>query len=247
VCSTCRNHSKPYAPQRIACPRLSMRLKAFGKTAGNQQGPRWCAVCYLNVCRGEVTLLKNLMSAKQLSLLAELRALYPIVEILKNKEYSIRGTKIPDRELQTLPDEQISTALGYACHLVSLLAKYLQVPLRYFPQHMASRSTMRDEIMTGPVEYPLYTKGVEPGMFSNAFFMLQSDVRQLLYSQGISPIDGHVLANVSRLFTILLDAPLPASTDVIAALDATAGAAAADNPGGKATPASAASVTPAAT
>ena len=73
---------------------------------------------------------------------------------------------------------QVSTALGYTCHLVSLLSKcarrqaggcgrdartvlrYLGVPLRYAPRHFASRSSMRDDVVYGrPDEFPLFWRG----------------------------------------------------------------------------------------
>lgn len=155
-------------------------------------------------------LLRKLLTAKQLSLISELRSLYPIVEIERGRVYTIRGLTLPDaRDLAALPDEQVSTALGYTCHCVSLLAKYLRVPLRYTPHHMASRSTMRDEVLAHTAEYPLYAKSGEPNAFLIAVLMLQRDMRQLLHSQGIGAVEPHVLGNMQKLFGVLLDAALP--------------------------------------
>jgi hypothetical protein len=40
--------------------------------------------------------------------------------------------------------------------------------------------------------------------------MLQRDAKQLLVSQGVHAPDGaHVLALLARLYSVLLDAPLP--------------------------------------
>jgi len=110
----------------------------------------------------------------------------------------------------------VSTALGYLCHLVQLTAKYLQVPLRYTPAHCASRSCMRDDVIRPTVEYPLYGK-VPPASspeaasspFSIALLMLSRDVKQLLASQGLAMGDAHMLAALRRLFSVLLDAPVP--------------------------------------
>lgn len=56
--------------------------------------------------RGEVGLLRTLLTAKQLSLLAELRSLYPIEEVLLERggrAYAIRGLHLPSRDLHALP------------------------------------------------------------------------------------------------------------------------------------------------
>ncbi len=161
--------------------------------------------------------LRGMVAAKQLSLLAELRSLYPIAEQDKGRRWSIRGCVLPsERDFASAPDEAVSTALGYTAHTVSLAAKYLSVPLRYAPQPTASSSSIRDEVITNTRVFPLYGKAGGPGGDKEAqqvgARMLSRDVKQLLASQGLSYSDGaHVLANLARLFAVLLDAPLPDS------------------------------------
>jgi len=56
--------------------------------------------------RGEVGLLRTLITAKQLSLLAELRALYPIEEIMTERggrTYTVRGLQLPSKDLHLVP------------------------------------------------------------------------------------------------------------------------------------------------
>ena len=159
--------------------------------------------------RAEVSLLRNLVSAKQLSLLAELRTLYPIVEVERGRRYTIRGIALPDRDLTSLPEEQVSTALGYTCHTVQLASKYLGVPLRYTPCHMASRSTMRDEAVVHARDFPLFWKGATQEEFAVAVILLQRDIRQLLFSQGVAITESHMLGSLQRLMSLLLDTPLP--------------------------------------
>eukprot|EP00948_MAST-09A_sp_MAST-9A-sp1_P002326 g2326.t1 len=66
--------------------------------------------------------------------------------------YTIRSLSVPSsREALTmtasrLNDEKTSTALGYVCHLVRLLATYFCVPLRYPLAHYGSRSFIIDEV-----------------------------------------------------------------------------------------------------
>lgn len=84
-----------------------------------------------------------------------------------------------------------------------------QVPLRYAILHAASRSTMRDEVMLpAGREFPLYGRASAPEEFACAVAMLSRDVRQLLASQGLIAGDAHVLADLQRLFSVLLDAQL---------------------------------------
>jgi hypothetical protein len=56
--------------------------------------------------RGEVGLLRTLITAKQLGLLAELRALYPIEEIMTERggrTYTVRGLQLPSKDLHLVP------------------------------------------------------------------------------------------------------------------------------------------------
>jgi hypothetical protein len=171
----------------------------------------------VEAARGEGALLRALLSAKQLSLLAELRSLYPIEELVPEKggrTFTIRGLHLPSRfaDLAALPEEQVSTALGYACHAVQLAAKYLAVPLRYTPSYCASRSAMRDDVLRPGVDFPLHGKppaasapAAAADPFALAVLMLAKDVRQLLHSQGLAMGDAHLLAALRRLFATLLD------------------------------------------
>jgi len=165
----------------------------------------------LSLRHDAVLTVQGLVTAKQLSLLSEVRSLYPIQEQEKGKRYSIRGIVLPhESSFSSAPEEQVSTALGYTCHLISLASKYLQVPLRYLPQHFVSRSSIKDEILMHTKEWPLYLKGVDRDQIRVGFRMLQRDVKQILASQGIAYIEnGHILLNLNLLFTSLLDVPVP--------------------------------------
>lgn len=43
-----------------------------------------------------------------------------------------------------MDDETLSVALGYTCHLVSMIAQLLDLPLRYPMNSRGSRSTIMD-------------------------------------------------------------------------------------------------------
>ena len=135
-------------------------------------------------------LAQELLHARRLSLASALREVYPISEVQPGTVYSIRGAKLPTpRLVQSYEEEEVSTALGYSCHVLSLLSKYLQVPLRYFPDLVGSRTSIRDDVVLpsaaqGPqqvvaVEYPLYWKGVDLRQFHTALKLLSLDLVQV--------------------------------------------------------------------
>lgn len=43
-----------------------------------------------------------------------------------------------------MDDETLAVALGYTCHVVSMIARFLQLPLRYSVNSRGSRSTIVD-------------------------------------------------------------------------------------------------------
>jgi hypothetical protein len=92
-------------------------------------------------------------------------------------------------------EEQIATGLGLVSHVICMLSKYLEIPLRYPTIPMCSRSIIRDD--TSPnnslkfrsimyhkdnefFRYPLYSKGVDRTRFEYGVFLLNKDVEQVL-------------------------------------------------------------------
>ncbi|CAL4904440.1 unnamed protein product [Urochloa decumbens] len=116
-----------------------------------------------------------------------------------------------------------STVLGYAAHAVSLIASYLNVPLRYPLRFGGSRSYVLDHSpsvepssMTSAVssvtpstsmrtmEFPLFFDGQETTRSAYAIFLLNKDIEQLLNYIGAESIGPrHVLANLKQLTTII--------------------------------------------
>lgn len=43
-----------------------------------------------------------------------------------------------------MDEETLSVALGYTCHVVSMIAQFLDLPLRYSMNSRGSRSTVKD-------------------------------------------------------------------------------------------------------
>ena len=70
--------------------------------------------------------------------------MYPIEAVEGDDgEYNIRGLKLPLKELAACEEEQLSTALGYVCHLVFMISKYLQVTVCICRHVSAARAAAR--------------------------------------------------------------------------------------------------------
>ncbi|XP_010326839.1 UV radiation resistance-associated gene protein-like isoform X1 [Solanum lycopersicum] len=119
--------------------------------------------------------------------------------------------------------QRSATALGYVAHVVTLIASYLQVPLRYPLRFGGSRSYIRDyapsvepsssdltsssavSTNSRPVEFPLFLEGQDSTRAAYAVFLLNKDIEQLLnYIGGRSTGPRHVLANLKELLRIIL-------------------------------------------
>ncbi|CAN6325691.1 unnamed protein product [Urochloa humidicola] len=116
-----------------------------------------------------------------------------------------------------------STVLGYAAHAASLIASYLNVPLRYPLRFGGSRSYVVDHSpsvelssMTSVassvppstsmrmMEFPLFFDGQETTRSAYAIFLLNKDIEQLLNYIGAESLGPrHVLANLKQLTTII--------------------------------------------
>lgn len=75
--------------------------------------------------------------------------------------WAFGGSGVPHR-CRRAGGQEVSTALGYALHLVALLSKFLQVPLRYYPEVVGSRSRLRDDVLPHLSAYPLPSSPPSP-------------------------------------------------------------------------------------
>lgn len=119
--------------------------------------------------------------------------------------------------------QRSATALGYVAHAVSLIASYLQVPLRYPLRFGCSRSYIRDcapsiepassDSVSGslasttgkPIEFPLFLEGQESTRAAYGVFLLNKDLEQLLNYIGVNSLGPrHVLANLKELLKTIL-------------------------------------------
>ncbi|KAL6503579.1 hypothetical protein OROGR_025502 [Orobanche gracilis] len=136
-------------------------------------------------------------------------------------------TMIPFTKMSFFTDkkevQRSSTALGYVAHAVSLIASYLQVPLRYplrlggsrtyicdytpSIEHPESNTTL-DSITstsTKPMEFPLFIEGQDSTRAAYAVFLLNKDLEQLLNFIGVKSLGPrHVLSNLKELMGTIL-------------------------------------------
>ncbi|KAI5650643.1 hypothetical protein M9H77_36648 [Catharanthus roseus] len=136
-------------------------------------------------------------------------------------------TMIPFTKMSFFTDkkevQRSATALGYVAHAVSLIASYLQVPLRYPLRLGCSRSYIRDYApsiepassdstsnsltsTTGkPVEFPLFLEGQDSTRAAYGVFLLNKDLEQLLNYIGVKSLGPrHILANLKELLKTIL-------------------------------------------
>jgi len=118
-------------------------------------------------------------------------------------EWTICGFHLPNTDFATVDEEQIATALGYVCHLMVMLAKYLDVPLRYPMYPRCSRSAIEDRLTNIGI-YPLYSKGSERLRFEYAVFLLNKNLEQIFHSQKLEIRSlKETLPNINNLLTHL--------------------------------------------
>ncbi|XP_057514983.1 vacuolar protein sorting 38-like isoform X1 [Actinidia eriantha] len=136
-------------------------------------------------------------------------------------------TVLPFKKMSFFTDkkdvQRSATALGYVAHAVSLIASYLEVPLRYPLRLGGSRSYIHDyapsleptssesastsllSSNTKATEFPLFLDGQETTRAAYAVFLLNKDVEQLLNFIGVKSLGPrHVLANLKELLMTIL-------------------------------------------
>ena len=146
--------------------------------------------------------------AQQMKLLRELQLVYPIT-LDPKKGYLIRDLRLPvDIYTTTVPEEEISAALGFCCHLVFMTSKYLTISLRYRLFCNSSRSAIQ---MDANTFLPLFTaRSVEREQLERGMDLLGANVDCILMNLGIDfTPKSHVLARVKRIFDHVVEGEIP--------------------------------------
>lgn len=143
------------------------------------------------------------LEARRIKLLLDLRNIYPITFLLGEDRYCIRDLRIPiEIHSGVVGEEESSAALGFLCHLLSMVGKYMSVQLRHRIFCNSSRSAIQED---GGAIYPLFLKGVEREQLDHGVLLLRRNVECILKTRDIEykPRE-HILVNVKRLFDAVL-------------------------------------------
>lgn len=141
--------------------------------------------------RVRLHLLQLRCDSRRRTLLQNLASIYPISPprtALKSAQthhplmcFTIRGLRLPNNFnniLTSFDEEQVSTALGYVCHLLLIISKYLEVPLRYRMIYRASRSVICDDV-TASSQFPLYFRNMEERRFELGVILLGKNIEHV--------------------------------------------------------------------
>ncbi|KAJ6238264.1 uv radiation resistance-associated protein [Anaeramoeba flamelloides] len=140
--------------------------------------------------------------ARKENMLRDLRMIFPIKEQKDSNILTISGIPLPINDFEKYDPEMIASAFGYVAHLLNMLSKYLETPLRYPVNPRGSRSTIRDEVTNlNDPEFPLYLKNVQNERFQVAVLMINKNIQQILNSRHLNIISKkHTLANLLTFF-----------------------------------------------
>ncbi|KAF9573631.1 hypothetical protein EC968_008268 [Mortierella alpina] len=164
----------------------------------------------INLAKNKESLfhVRREFSTKRTELIATLFTIFPITGSDKDsKPLKICNVPLPNSDYTGLDDEVVAVALGFACHLVTMLAHYLSVPLRYPLTPMGSRAFVLDPVslLVGPKEFPLFGKGQDRLRFEYGVFLLNKDIEQLMNAYGRQFMDlRRTLPNLRDLMETLI-------------------------------------------
>ncbi|KAG0016028.1 hypothetical protein BGZ82_001218 [Podila clonocystis] len=146
-------------------------------------------------------------STKRTELIATLFTIFPITETENDANMKICNIPLPNSVYIGYDEDMVAISLGFVCHFVTMLAHYLNVPLRYPLTPMGSRAFVLDPVslLVGPKDFPLFGKGQDRHRFEYGVYLLNKDIEQLMNSQGLNYMDlRQTLPNLRYLMEILL-------------------------------------------
>ncbi len=143
--------------------------------------------------------------ASQLRLLSCLKTLFPIQDPQRANP-TIRWVSLPPLErARTNSREEValSVTLGWVAHVLSVVSKVTDVPLRYPIHFRGSMSLIRDPARSGGVdEFPLYAKSAADwAKLDYGLFLLNKDLAQVRWQWGL--ITSDLTCTLKNLYELL--------------------------------------------
>jgi hypothetical protein len=138
--------------------------------------------------------------AQRINLFRHLQRIYPI-SIDPQKGFLIRDLRLPvDIKTTAVTDEELSAALGFACHLIFIMSKYLSVGLRHKLFCNSSRSAVQQD--GSATVYPLFAvRGVEREKLDNGLALLGENVDCMLLMFEIDfTLQSHILQRLNHIY-----------------------------------------------
>mmetsp|Transcript_34731 Transcript_34731/g.64180 ORF Transcript_34731/g.64180 Transcript_34731/m.64180 type:complete len:328 (-) Transcript_34731:112-1095(-) len=180
------------------------------------------------------------LEAHRIHLLQQLQLIFPIklvtIHVSANPpddypqhQYTIAGLPLPeDVHTLAITDDQVSTSLGFLCHFVALVSKYLAIPLRYAVVCKWSRSAILfDSSISirgnnsassssspsgGKVVYPLFRErgAIDREQLDFGLVLLERNVGCLLRTRGVEfRQTWNVLAKMDKLLMQVIEGEDP--------------------------------------
>ena len=145
-----------------------------------------------------------LLDGQRVKLLKELRTIYPI-QCQSEQRFCIRGLEVPsDLHDGTVTEDEISAALGFLCHTLVMISKYLAVSLRYRIVCNSSRSAVQQDPVT---ILPLFqARAVEKEQLDRAVALLHRNAECILKTRGIRyEENSHILSKIDQIYDSFVD------------------------------------------
>mmetsp|Transcript_39605 Transcript_39605/g.55812 ORF Transcript_39605/g.55812 Transcript_39605/m.55812 type:complete len:173 (-) Transcript_39605:2119-2637(-) len=143
--------------------------------------------------------LESSIELQKIFLMHELETIYPITSSGENR-YQILSVELP-RNFQNIDsnEDEVSAALGFICHSVVMMSKYLSVPLRYRIVCNSSRSAIQED---GTKIMPLFqSRVVERDQLNRGVQLLTRNIDCILESRRIPIKEGaHMLAKLKDIY-----------------------------------------------
>jgi predicted double-glycine peptidase len=148
--------------------------------------------------------LDTITEIQRIKLMKELRSIYPI-QCKPEQHYFIRGIELPsDLHVGLVTEDEISAALGYICHSLVMMSKYLSIPLRYRIVCNSSRSAVQED---GSTILPLFqSRVVERDYLERGMLLLDRNVEKLAKSRNVKCGEtSHILQKMKRIYDKVVD------------------------------------------
>jgi len=209
---------KEVAERKQECDELAAAVsdkkeKLLPRTAAIREAPK-----VLESHKGELpeiresveTLKENLQAVSskaeryRWALITQLYSVYPIHPTKDADIYQICGTKLPNSlSFSGFDVDAVSTGLGYVCHLVFHLSKFLGICLKSPLKPCLTHSSVLAEMSPTATEFPLCMKGSEKMHFEYGVYLLNKNIEQVLLAIGFKKTHmKNTLPNLSAIYAM---------------------------------------------